>query len=133
MPGPLGSPSSATSICSRSDLRRSSRSSVTSGPEGRRAELEPALGGDAPVRLEVVPLHLQQRLGRLPRALADELGADRVIGLAEEPAVRAGTGHLADALAAERPGQEQVAGNLGAVAAGTDPRESRPRDRPPSR
>ena len=46
-------------------------------------------------------------------ALADELGADRVVGLAEEPAVRARARHLAHALAAEGPGQHQVARHLG--------------------
>src|SRR4051794_9579877 len=54
---------------------------------GDRAELEPALGCDAPIGLHVVPGHVAERLRRRLRRLADELGEDRVVRLAEEPAV----------------------------------------------
>ena len=79
---------------------------------GDGRELEPAVAGDAAVGLEVVPDLVGEGLLGLLRPLADELGANGVIELAEEAAVRARAGNLADALAGERPGQRQVARDL---------------------
>ena len=90
--------------------RPSSRSRVSSGPRlTDRAQLKPALGGDAAIRLQVFPDLAGQGLPGLLGPLADELGGDRVVGLAEETAVGAGAGDFAHALAAERPGEHQVA------------------------
>src|SRR5206468_9596452 len=74
-----------------------------------RGEPESAVGGDAPIRLEVVPDLVAQRLGVLLGPPADELGANWVIGLTEEAAVGTSTGQLADALAAEGEREHQVA------------------------
>ena len=84
-----------------------------------RAQLKPALGRDPAIGLDVFPdLVESASCGPSCVALADELGADGVVGLAQETAVGTRAGDLADALAAEGPGEDQVARHRRAEPAG---------------
>src|SRR5262249_7584761 len=73
-----------------------------------RGELEAALRWEPTGRVEILPGPFGGRLFGFPGGLAHKSGANRVVGLAEEPSVRTRARYLADPLAAERPGEHQV-------------------------
>ena len=79
---------------------------------GGGRQLEVAFRRDAHVRLEPVELLLLQSLDPVSRALAVELGPDRVVGAAEKSRIGASPRHFAHAPRAEWEGQGDVGGNV---------------------